>query len=142
MRGGGDGDDRGARLRMGGREAVDIAAAGGGIVVILFITLHAFNPLPEPWRTVMGATAFAIAVLSIARYAWNMLGGISRHKEIMDALKRHDAKLDAILEGQRETNRLLRIIAEAVVKNGGWPGKGGKTAAGGGGGDTKSRAPV
>lgn len=104
------------RYYKGAREAVDIAGATAGAITVLFLTLYVFSPLPEPWRAVMGIAAFVVALLTIARYGWNMLGAMRRHEEIMDILKRYDAKLDAILKAQSETNRLIKEGHDEIIR--------------------------
>ena len=126
---------------MGRGEAVGLAATAVGAITVQFLVLNAIVPLAEPWRTIMGTAAFIAALLTVARYAMQMLGDKNRHEEIMDALKRNEAKLDALLAGQDEIIRLLRIIAEAVLRDKTvLLDKGGETTAGaggGGGGDSK-----
>ena len=115
-RSGGERDADNRSGHMNRRDIVDFVGAGAGALTILFLALHAFSPLPEPWRTIMGAAALAVAVLSVARFGWNMLGR-KRQEDRLDAMERRlTAKLDAILDGQKEIIRLLGNIADELAR--------------------------
>lgn len=94
-------------------------------------------PRTEDWlRDALIGVMFVVASLSSVLAVGVALLGKSKDRLLMEEIR---AKQD-------ETNRLLRIIIEILLKNRAALDGGGKTAAaaggGGGGGDSKSRAPV
>ena len=105
---------------MDGRGGVDLAGGIVGALTILFIALYVFDKLTEPWRTIMGGAAFAVAVLSVARLGWNMIGGMRNQDELASGMKHIEAKLDALIvkleEDRMETNRLLRAILDELTR--------------------------
>jgi len=106
-----DGSDSGEcdagnrRGHMNRRDAVELASVVASAPTALIIALYVFMPLPEPWRSTMGAVAVAVALLTVAVSSWNMLGR-----------KWQDDRLDAILKGQEETNRLLKNISDELAQ--------------------------
>ena len=78
-KGGADGDSDGddghgigwrdaARRSMDMRDGVGLPRVAAGALTILFLTLHVISPLPEPWRTIMGVAAFAVALLTVVEF--------------------------------------------------------------------------
>ena len=113
---GGDGHGIGwrgaARRSMDMRDGVGLPRVAAGVLTILFLTLHLISPLPEPWRTIMGVAAFAVALLTVVEFCLGMLNR-KRHEDRLDVMDRHNrAMMGELLKGQEETHRLLRLLID------------------------------
>lgn len=103
--------------RMNANDAIGLVATISSIMAVLFVAMFTFDVLAEPWRTIAGAIALAAALLSATMFGTNMLGG-KRRESRQEAIWRYViTKLDKADEQHEEMIRLLKIIADAVVKD-------------------------
>lgn len=82
---------------MDWRDAVDFGGGITGALTILFLALYTLSSLAEPWRTIMGAAALVVSVLSVVRLGLNMRGRKKQEYHLDAMEQRLTAKLDAIL---------------------------------------------
>lgn len=131
------------------RDWIHYCASVIGAVVGMVVWFAAIPRTEDGLRDALIGVMFVVASLSSVLAVGVALLGKSKNRLLMEEIR---AKQDEMLAKQDETNRLLKIIIEILLKNraalneGGRAAlnEGGKTAAAarGGGGDSKSRAPV
>ena len=113
-----------------------------GAVVGMVVWFAAVPRTEDKLQDGLFGVMIVVASLSSVLAVGVGLFGKSKDRLLLEEIR---AKQDEILAKQDETNRLLRIIIEILLKDRAARDEGGKMAAaggGGGGGDGKSRAPV
>ena len=119
------------------RDWIHYCASVIGAAVGMVVWFAAIPRTEDGLRDALIGVMFVVASLSSVLAVGVALLGKSKNRLLMEEIR---AKQDEMLAKQDEIIRLLRIIADAVVKNGAGLGKGGG-ASGGGGVDDGPRTP-